>query len=104
MRTIALTIMLATIGLCGAIDHADAGKARRAPKAAECDLPTPPIGWPWFCDRNDCTSAFPCRAAAISRYDDAWCSSYGPPGSYVYAQCRENLYIERIELPLRDFK
>jgi hypothetical protein len=107
MRCIALMIALAAIGIVGSVDRANAADARRVPEAE--NRPQPPAvplccGWAWFCSRNDCSELYPWRAEAIARYDDAWCLQYGPRGSHVYAQCRENLYYERASLPLRAIK
>jgi hypothetical protein len=41
---------------------------------------------------------------ALARYDDAWCRIYGPPGSAVYRQCRENNYYTRLSVPIRATK
>jgi len=37
----------------------------------------------------------------LQQYDDAWCRSYGPPGSRDYQQCRENNYYTRLSAPNR---
>ena len=41
---------------------------------------------------------------ALARYDDAWCRVYGPAGSPVYWQCRENNYYTRLSVPIRATK
>jgi len=106
MRYIALVIGLAATGMVGTLDRAYAGDARHLSRAEFAQPFAVPscCGWPWFCERNDCSSFYPHRAKTIAWYDDAWCRSYGPPGSPVYVQCRENLAFERASLPLRAYK
>src|SRR5215469_2474855 len=102
MRYIALVIALAATGMVGLANGAYAADAHHLSEAEFAQPFAAPVwpGWPWFCERNDCSSLYPHRAAAIARYDDACCRTYGPPGSPVYVQCRENLAFERAALPL----
>src|SRR5262249_44414606 len=97
MRCIALVIALAATGMLGTLDRACAAAPRRLPEAEFARPFAVPscCGWPWFCQTNDCSSLYPERARTIARYEDAWCRAYGPPGSPVYLQCRDNLAFER---------
>src|SRR5262245_44954679 len=116
MRYLVLPIAVAAIAVGGAVDHAgaaDAGAEYR-PVAAPLLLGCYPewrcgtwgCGWRRFCSRRGFLGPSPYhwQAPAIAAYDDAWCRYYGPRGSPVYLQCRENVYYERASLPLRAIK
>jgi hypothetical protein len=64
----------------------------------------------WVCPPQTFVSAYLWQVQdntppeALARYDDAWCRVYGPAGSPVYWQCRENNYYTRLSVPIRATK
>ena len=64
-------------------------------------------GWQQTCPPQTFVSSYEWQVQnhdspeALARYDDAWCRTYGPPGSREYLQCRENNYYTRLSVPNR---
>ena|ERR1700730_6492340 len=111
MRFIVLTIAVAATSIGGSLDRANAADVARLPEVEYRPRPAP-LGVPlpsrchpdWQCSGQIFPRSYQWQAQAIARYDDAWCRYYGPRGSPVYVQCRDNLYYERASLPLRAIK
>jgi hypothetical protein len=113
---------IAAAAIAGSPGPANAGHVRHRPRivvplsssqtlcnqAWLCDARG--CGWREYCSPQTFSSAYEWQVIdkwppeLLAQYDDEWCRTYGPRGSPVYNQCRQNNYYTRLTVPIRRTK